>query len=142
MPEVLTPPDLRNEIADFYARQVQAMDNGRFEEFAETFLEDCAFTPVKHQSTAYGRASIVEKLNNFATTVFGTGQQRRHIMTMSVIDLVDDDTYNVTSYAIVTNTTVGQGPALHWAGDIVDQLVREDGNLKVRSRAVRSDSIE
>lgn len=133
--------ELLAEIQDFYARQVQAMDNGRYAEFAMTFVDDCEFTPIKNQSTAYGRAAITQKLDDFARLMFGNGQKRRHWMSMSVVDEVEPDTYHVVSYAIVTNTKVDEAPKLHWAGDIEDTLIRVDGGLMVKSRAVNSDSI-
>ncbi|WP_409181512.1 nuclear transport factor 2 family protein [Amycolatopsis sp. VS8301801F10] len=129
------------EIQDFYARQVQAMDNGRYAEFADTFAEDCAFTPVKNQSTAHGRQAIVAKLDDFARTLSGNGEQRRHWMSMSVIDEAGPGEYDVVSYALVTNTAPGEPPKLHWSGEIVDRLVREGDRLRVRTRAVNSDSI-
>ena len=141
MTRVVAPFEVRSEIQDFYARQVQAMDNGRYDEFAETFAEECEFTPIKHQSTAYGRQAIVDKLSDFAKTMFGSGQQRRHWMSMSIVDEVEPNTYEVVSYAIVTNTKAGEPPIVHWAGDIADRLVRGDDGFKVIRREVRSDSI-
>jgi hypothetical protein len=62
-------------------------------------------------------------------------------MSMSVIDEVEPDVYEVVSYSLVTSTRIGEPPILHWAGDIADRLVRVDGALKVQRREVRSDSM-
>ena len=129
------------EIQDFYARQVQAMDGGRLAEFAETFLDDCDFTPMKHKPTEHGKQAIIERLDNFAKQVFAVDEQRRHWIAMSVVDEVDENTYDVVSYALVANTRAGNPPVMHFAGTIVDRLVRDNGAIKVRSRAVNSDSI-
>jgi actinorhodin biosynthesis protein ActVIA len=141
MTRAIVSSELRAEIQDFYARQVQAMDNGRYEEFAATFTERCEFTPIKHQSAAHGKQAIIGKLEDFAKTMFGSGQQRRHWMSMSIINETSPGVCDVVSYALVTNTMTGQPPILHWAGDIVDRLVREDGKLLVARRSVNSDSI-
>lgn len=141
MTSAVVSRELLAEIQDFYARQVQAMDNGRFAEFADTFMEDCEFTPMKHQPTAYGKQAIIDKLDNFAKQMFGTDEQRRHWIAMTVVTEVDENTYDAVSYAMVTRTTAGEPPVLHFSGDIVDRIVREDGKLKVARRAVNSDSI-
>jgi len=141
MSNAVVSRELLAEIQGFYARQVQAMDNGRFGEFAETFAEDCDFTPMKHQPTAHGRQAIVVKLADFAKQVFQSDEQRRHWMSMSVVDQVEDATYDVISYAMVTNTKAGDPPRLHFAGEIIDRLVRIDGALLVQRRTVNSDSI-
>ncbi|MGI8664798.1 MAG: nuclear transport factor 2 family protein [Jatrophihabitans sp.] len=141
MSSAVVSGQLQAEIQGFYARQVQAMDNGRYAEFAGTFSEDCDFTPMKHQPTAHGRPAIVEKLDNFAKQVFNSDEQRRHVMVMSAVTEVDETTYDVISYALVSNTKHGDPPRLHFAGEIVDRLIRQDGELLVRSRMVNSDSI-
>ncbi|WET83085.1 nuclear transport factor 2 family protein [Amycolatopsis sp. QT-25] len=141
MTQAVVSHEIMAEIQDFYARQVQAMDNGRYAEFAQTFADDCEFTPVKHQSTAHGRQAIVRKLDDFAKQLAGNGERRRHWMSMSVIKEGGPGRYDVVSYALVTNTAPGEPPKLHWAGEIVDSLVRENGELLVLRRAVNSDSI-
>jgi len=133
--------ELQSEIQDFYARQQHAIDSGRYGDFAETFTDDCEFTPVKHQPAIRGRQAIAKGLTDFAETMLDCQDRRRHWMAMSVIDEVGPDTYEVLSYSLVTSTKVGQPPILHWAGDIADRLVRVEGGLKVRWRELRSDSI-
>jgi hypothetical protein len=96
---------------------------------------------MKHKPTAQGRQAIVAKLDNFAKETFGSDEQRRHWMAMSVVDEVDAQTYDVVSYALVTRTKAGQPPVLHFAGEIVDRLVRDGDAIKVLRRMVNSDSI-
>jgi actinorhodin biosynthesis protein ActVIA len=141
MTSAVVSRELLAEIQDFYARQVQNMDNGRFAEFADTFMDECEFTPMKHKPTAYGKQAIIEKLDNFAKQTFGSDEQRRHWIAMSVVDEGAEGTYDVVSYAMVTNTKAGSPPVLHFAGEIVDHLVRDGGALKVQRRFVNSDSI-
>ncbi|HEV2886206.1 MAG TPA: nuclear transport factor 2 family protein [Jatrophihabitans sp.] len=141
MARVTVGHELQSEIQDFYARQQHAIDGGRYAEFAETLTEDCQFTPVKNQPTAYGRQAIAQQLTDFAASLVGAQDRRRHWMSMNVIDEVEPDVYEVVSYSLVTSTRIGEPPILHWAGDIADRLVRVDGALKVQRREVRSDSI-
>ncbi|HEY4021561.1 MAG TPA: nuclear transport factor 2 family protein [Pseudonocardiaceae bacterium] len=141
MTTAVVPSELLAEIQNFYARQVQDMDNGRFAEFADTFMHECEFTPMKHKPTAHGRQAIVDKLDDFAKQTFGSDEQRRHWIAMTVVDEVDVDTYDVVSYALVTRTKAGEPPVLHFAGEIVDRLVRDGGAIKVLRRMVNSDSI-
>jgi actinorhodin biosynthesis protein ActVIA len=141
MARVVPAHELRSEIQDFYARQMHAMDTGRYGDFAETLAEDCEFTPVKNRPTAYGREAIVTSLADFAETLVDSGDQRRHWMSMSLIDEVEPGTYDVVSYTMVTSAKAGQPPVLHWAGDTADRLIRMEDGLKVLRREVRSDSI-
>jgi uncharacterized protein (TIGR02246 family) len=141
MARVALRHELRCEIEDLYARQMHALDTGRYGDFAETLAEDCEFTPVKNQPTSYGRQAIAQSLADFARTLSGSDEQRRHWMSMSLIDEVAPDAYEVVSYTMVTSARPGEAPVLHWAGDTADLLIRVGDELKVQRREVRSDAI-
>jgi actinorhodin biosynthesis protein ActVIA len=41
---VITNSDLRVRVEDFYARQMQALDEGRYEQFADSFTPEGVFS--------------------------------------------------------------------------------------------------
>ncbi|WP_234425673.1 nuclear transport factor 2 family protein, partial [Streptomyces kebangsaanensis] len=54
--------EIQAEVQDFYARQMRLLDEGRAEEWAETFTEDGVFEQNVKPEPWRGRAEIVARM--------------------------------------------------------------------------------
>ncbi|ADP79383.1 nuclear transport factor 2 family protein [Pseudofrankia inefficax] len=131
--------ELYVEVQQFYARQMQALDSGKYETFAETFTEDGLFTHTPTRPAASTRAGIVADLYDFHAGAATDPVQRRHWFNMITLVPLDDGTIESTLYALVLRTRPGGQPEVTFSGTARDVLVRLDGRLHNRSRTVTHD---
>jgi actinorhodin biosynthesis protein ActVIA len=130
--------ELYVEVQCFYARQMPLLEDLRIDEFAETFTEDAVFEHVPDGWRMQGRSELVSatRMNTarYGETVF------RHWFENRLIEVVDEETLNVSYTALVSLTnpdgTVGFEPSC----TVRDVLVRQDGELRVLSRQLRHDT--
>jgi actinorhodin biosynthesis protein ActVIA len=127
------------EVQQFYARQMQSLDSGKLEAYAETFTEDAEFGHTPGREPARTRAGIVADLYAVHERYVDDPQQRRHLFTMTDLDPQPDGSILSTTYALVLTTRKADGPELVRSCVVRDVLVRTDGVLQNRSRMVDPD---
>ncbi len=131
--------ELYAEILQYYARQMQALDEGKIETYADTFTEDAVFGHTPGREPARTRAGILADLREVRVRLEADGQQRRHLFTMVDAEPWSDGELRTTCYALVLTTLPGSGPELVRSCVVRDVLVREDGRLHNRQRLVDHD---
>ncbi|EMD26160.1 nuclear transport factor 2 family protein [Amycolatopsis azurea] len=141
MPSTYSRTDLYAEVQQFYARQMQLLDGGAFEAYAETFTEDGEFRHTPGREPARTRAGISAELHEFHKRFDDDPVQRRHWFGMMNLEPQDDDTIRATVYALVVTTRPGGKPAIAPSCVVYDVLVWEDGELFNRSRRVEHDQL-
>jgi actinorhodin biosynthesis protein ActVIA len=129
-------------VNQFYGRQVQLLDSGRFEEYARTFTPDGEFQHTPGVPPARGHDGIVAELRRFNTRFADDPVQRRHVFTMFNVVPRDDGDLDVTFYALVLTTRPGEkqpfvGPSCF----VHDVLAVDDGQVRNRSRRVGHDHL-
>ena len=140
MPAAVTvPADLYYEVQHFYARQIQALDGGRWEQFAATFTEDGTFQHVRDAPPARTRAGILTEVERFHERFAHDPVQRRHWFNHMVLDPQPDGSIRSTVYALVVTTRPGGRPEIQPSSLVHDVLVREGGELLTRSRRITHD---
>lgn len=142
MTSTITRSDLYAEVQQFYARQMQALDSGKLEAYAQTFTEDAEFGHTPGREPARTRAGIIRDLHEVHARFADDPQQRRHVFTMMDLDPQEDDSIRSTVYALVITTRPGGRPELVRSCVVHDVLVREEGGFRNRSRMVRHDGID
>lgn len=133
--------DLYVEVQQFYARQMQALDSGKFDEFAETFTEDGEFNHTAGRPSARTRIAIINELRDVQAALVTEDVQRRHWFNMNVITPLGDGTIKSTVYAMVMRILPGGKPEITFSGLAHDTLVRRDGQLYIQARTVISDAV-
>lgn len=133
--------DLYAEVLQFYAHQMQSLDDGDFQAYADTFTEDGEFTHSPGMPPARTRAGIARELYEFHRRRFATGPvQRRHWFNQVVLEPQVDGSIASTSYALVLTVRPGEKqPEIGPSCVVHDTLVHEDGALRTRSRRVDHD---
>lgn len=139
MTDTTALPALYAEVLHFYARQMQALDNGDFVAYAATFVPDGRFTHTPTLPAAQGREEIVSSLADFHTRFVDDPVQRRHYFDHVIVDRVPDDTLRCTSYALVLTTRPGGALAVGPSCVVTDVLTRTPDGLRAISRYVDHD---
>ncbi|MEV7421606.1 MULTISPECIES: nuclear transport factor 2 family protein [unclassified Streptomyces] len=131
--------ELYTQVQHFYARQMQALDTGRFEEYAGTFTEDGSFQHTPTVPPAVTRPGIVAELRSFNTKYAGDPVRRRHWFNQIVLDPRPDGAIDSTVYAMIVRIRPGERPEI-WPHCLLhDVLVEQEGEILMRSRVVTYD---
>ncbi|GAA1188831.1 nuclear transport factor 2 family protein [Streptomyces hebeiensis] len=133
--------DLYTRVQQFYARQMQALDGGRFEDYAATFTKDGTFQHSPGAEPAVGRDGIVAELIEFHKRFDGDPVQRRHWFNHVVLEPLDDGSLRSTVYALVVTTRPGGKPLIAPSCVVNDVLEVEGGAVLTRSRQIDHDQL-
>ncbi|MBC3842342.1 nuclear transport factor 2 family protein [Streptacidiphilus sp. 4-A2] len=129
------------EIQQFYAVQMQSLDGGAAQEFADTFTVDGSFVHYPHKRVD-GRAAIAAATEQGVERTRLAGVVRRHWFGLPVIEQTDKDTLRVR-YSAVTSVTTADGTVTHEPTCMVeDILVRQDNRLLNHIRTVHRDDVK
>ncbi|MBD0690534.1 nuclear transport factor 2 family protein [Streptomyces sp. CBMA123] len=133
--------ELHSQVQHFYAHQMQALDGGRFADYAATFTEDGTFQHSPQAEPAVGRAGIVAELVRFHERFADDPVQRRHWFNHIALEAQPDGSIRSTVYALVVTVRPGGTPVIAPSCVVHDVLeAREDG-LLLRSRLVTHDQL-
>jgi actinorhodin biosynthesis protein ActVIA len=143
MTKTPVPPHEYARIQQFYARQMQALDEGRFEEYAATFTEDGTFQHTPGTEPARTRQGIVAELVRFHERYRDEPVQRRHWFNQIVLDPQPDGTLRSTVYCLVARTRPGGKPEPEiWPSCVVRDVLEMSGDrVLMRSRVVDYDHV-
>ncbi|NKY87831.1 nuclear transport factor 2 family protein [Nocardia veterana] len=139
MTTVASRAELYAEVQQFYADQMQRLDNRDITGYAETFTEDAEFEHTPGRPPARTRAGIVADLTEFHKRFDSDPMQRRHWFNMTDLRPQDDGRIVATSYCLVVKIRPGAKPEIAPSCVVHDVLVRIDGELRTRSRRVTHD---
>ncbi|MBB5158010.1 nuclear transport factor 2 family protein [Saccharopolyspora phatthalungensis] len=133
--------DLRSELTEFYARQMQALDAGQAEQWAATFTEDGVFAANAYPQPTVGRAAITEAVKAAAAQLAADQVVHRHWLGMLAVYPVDEHTVRTRFYALVIQTPKNGVAAIHRSTIAEDELVRGGDGWQVRRRDVTRDDL-
>ncbi|MCD0485158.1 nuclear transport factor 2 family protein [Streptacidiphilus sp. ASG 303] len=140
-PPVADTAGLYQQVQQFYAQQMQLLDSGRAEEWAETFTEDGVFAANAHPQPARGRATIAAAVRAASDEYAAKGVQRRHWLGMVSLEQCAEDDLHARCYALVIETPRGGQSVIRASTLCEDRLVRRDGRWLVEERQVTRDDL-
>lgn len=129
------------EVQQFYARQVELLDEMRAEQFAATFTVDGLFVPSPATPPVEGRAAIAAALWAAHERRFGGEPvRRRHWFNMLRVDPGFDGSLHTRYYTLVAVTRPwNPAPEFGPSAVVEDVLVRVNGVLLTRERRISPD---
>jgi actinorhodin biosynthesis protein ActVIA len=134
-----TETRLYSQIQHFYARQMQALDGRRFEDYAGTFTPDGVFQHSPDHEPAMGREEIVRVLIDFHRKFDNDPVQRRHWFNHIVLDSRDDGLIDSTVYVLVVTIRPGGKPEIAPSCLVHDVIVPDGTEFQLSSRRVAHD---
>jgi SnoaL-like protein len=133
---------LYQQIQNFYAYQMQLLDDGAVDEWAATFTEDGVFAANAHPEPSRGRAAIAAGAGAATRALRERKVQRRHWLGMLSVRPDGPDTVRARSYAVVLETPKGGQAKLLLSTVCVDLLVRSGDGWLVQDRQVTRDDLD
>jgi hypothetical protein len=132
---------LYHQIQQFYAKQMQLLDEGLVAEWSASFTEDGVFATNAHPEPARGRTAIREGAQNTVKELAEKGRVRRHWLGMLALDPRADGSVFVRSYAQVLETSSGGPTMLRMSTVCQDVLLHDGQQWLVRDRQVWRDDL-
>jgi 3-phenylpropionate/cinnamic acid dioxygenase small subunit len=147
---IVLPADLRFEIEDLYTAYANTLDQAKYKEWPEYFVEDALYRIVPRENYVRGlpiaimhceskgmiqdRAYAVEELNMVQPRVL------RHFISGITIESAETDRFNVSANFLVVQTLFEEMTEIVIAGRYVDEIIRQDGRLLFKTRLCVYDS--
>lgn len=134
--------DTYAHVLQFYAHQMQLLDERQAEEWAEGFTEDGVFAQNVKPEPWAGRATIAAKMREGMNRLAAREPQvqRRHWFGMVDASREDADTIKSRYYAVVYETPVGGKASVYLSCTGEDTLVRRDGSWLIQHRLITHDA--
>jgi 3-phenylpropionate/cinnamic acid dioxygenase small subunit len=132
--------ELYAQIQQFYAHQMGLLDDGRPDEWSDTFTEDAVFQEASRLNEPLrGREAIKDSARARKKRLAADKIDFRHWLGMLSVVPEDDRTLRTRAYALAMR--VPQGAELDIFAHVVcqDLLVRVDGGWQVRHRDLHHD---
>lgn len=127
------------QIVQFYAYQMQLLDEREAEEWAGGFTEDGVFAQNVKPEPWTGRAVIARKMRAGMDRLATKDVQRRHWFGMVATERQDTATVLTRYYAMVYETPLGGRATTYLSTTGEDILVLQDGRWRVRHRLITHD---
>ncbi|MFE9707993.1 nuclear transport factor 2 family protein [Streptomyces sp. NPDC005930] len=139
--KITSPVDAEtySRITQFYAHQMQLLDERAAEEWADGFTEDGVFEQNVKPEPWSGRAVIAERMRAGMDRLAQLDVQRRHWFGMVAAQRQDAGTVLTRYYAMVFETPRGGRAATYLSTTGEDVLVVQDGQWRVRHRLITHD---
>ena len=141
---------LQQEIDQLNAEYAAALDEKRFEDWPEFFLEDGQYKLQARENFDRGlplalmamesRGMMKDRVYGVTQTIFHGPYYMRHVIGAARVMAANGDTVNAETGYAVFRTKPGGISEVYNVGRYIDVLVRVDGQLKFRSRLAVYDS--
>ncbi len=129
------------EVQHFYAHQMQRLDAGEAEAWAETFSDDAVFDVPTQPGPVHGRAGLIAAARRATAAHADAGERHRHFIGMLDVTERPDGALEVRAYTVVYASVIGGTSRVHRVCVCSDVLVRVGGALQVRTRTVTRDDL-
>jgi 3-phenylpropionate/cinnamic acid dioxygenase small subunit len=149
MPAV--PVALRLEVEDLYAEYCASLDEGRYEDWASLFTEECLYRIVPRDNHDRGlplaimhcesRGMLEDRVVAIRETSFYAPRMLRHIVSGIRVELAADGGMSGQANYLVLQTLSDQPTTLFNAGRYLDAILRDGGRLRFKQRLCIFDSI-
>ena len=138
----LAPAGLYQDIQQFYAQQMQSLDEGATGDWAATFTPDGEFAAGGLPEPVRGREAIAAGARAIAADFADREVQRRHWLGMLTVAPEPDGSVRARAYALVMEIPAGGEVIVRRSTVCDDELVPAGGGWLVRRRQVTRDGLD
>lgn len=131
---------VRFSIADLYADYAAALDEQRYEDWLDLFAEDCRYIVQPRENHDAGlplatmrlesKGMLKDRIHGVTATLYHAPYYQRHIIGGPRIH-VEEGIWHVQANYLVVRTHSDQPSDILSTGRYIDQLVSEDGAIKI-----------
>jgi actinorhodin biosynthesis protein ActVIA len=137
---VAVSPEVYSRVDQFYAIQMQALDDGDIAAWVETFTEDGVFASNGLPDPVAGREGLAALGRDAVARLNDKGAIRRHFVFNVIVEPSPDGILRTTCYVPVFDTIDGV-TSLTTSTVMRDELVTSEEGLLVRHRTVTRDDL-
>jgi len=144
-------PALRFEVEELYAAYVECLDDDQLERWPALFTADCLYKVIPRENYDRGlplalilcesKGMLQDRVEALRRTSVYAPRALRHLVSNIRIKGHDGDVIRVQANYAVLQTLTGEATHVFNTGKYVDQLVREDGQLKFKEKLCVFDSV-
>ena len=134
------PAEMCARIDQFYAIQMQALDDGDIAAWVDTFTDDGVFVSNGLPEPIRGRSGLAALGNDAVARLDKRGAIRRHFVFNVIVEPLPEGVVRTTCYVPVFDTVDGVTD-LTTSTVMRDELVTSDRGLLVRHRTVTRDDL-
>ncbi len=127
------------DIQQLYARQMQAIDAGEAEAWAQTFAPEGTFSSPSYGRTYTGRQELRGFAEAFARSAAKAGATRRHWTNALLLERDGQGGVTARCYALILASRTGAPVEIERCVVLHDRLERADGGWRFTSRRVEVD---
>ena len=141
---------LRLEVEDLYARYIACLDQRRFDEWPEFFVEECSYKVQARENHERGlplcmlafesKGMLKDRIYGVTQTLFHQPYYQRHLLSGLQIVAVEEGAVATEANYLVVRTKKNEPSEVYNCGRYFDWLVREDGRLKFAAKLAVFDS--
>ncbi len=142
--------ELRFAILDIYAAYAACLDEQRYNEWPDFFVDDCIYRVQPRENFDRGlplatlafesKGMLRDRVYAITQTLFHAPYYQRHIISGIALQAQRADGYDVTASYLVLRTKQNEPTEVFNTGRYVDVLEWQDGELKFRSKLAIFDS--
>lgn len=143
-------PALRFEIADLYTSYAICLDEQRYAEWPEFFVDDCRYELIPRENFLAGhplatmalesKAMLRDRVHGIVNTLFHTPYYQRHIIGSQGISVMADGTIKAEANYLVIRTKRNQLSEVFNTGRYLDRIVRTAEGLRFAEKRCIFDS--
>ena len=145
----MTDPALRSELDQLYARYAACLDNGRYEEWPELFVEEGRYVLIPRENHDRGlplatmalesRPMMQDRVYGVLNTLFFAPYYQRHLIGPLLIE-ADGEKIRVEANYVVLRTKRNALSEVFSTGRYLDRIVRVAGGLRFAEKLCIFDS--
>ena len=143
--------DLHFEIDRLNSAYAQILDDERFEEFPELFVEDCLYRVVPRENHLLGlpiavihcesKGMIKDRVHAARESTMAEPRTLRHFVTNIRILEAGDAAIRAQASVLIVQTMINRMTEIVLSGFYLDRIVRSDGRLLFKERLCIYDSL-
>ncbi|MGJ5756576.1 SnoaL-like protein [Streptomyces puniciscabiei] len=133
--------ELYQQVQQFYARQMQLLDNGEVDAWMHTFTEDGVFATNAQPEPTVGREAIGAGARQAMDHFAAQGVQRRHLLGTVAVTGQQGTTVTARSYVLLMETPRGGRTTILCSATCEDVLELGPDGPAVRRREVSRDDL-
>jgi len=143
--------ELHFEIEQLNNAYADVLDNERYEEFPDLFVEDCLYRVMPRENHLLGlpiaaircesKAMIKDRVNAARESTMAEPRTLRHFISNIRILEADAEAICAAANVLIVQTMIGRMTEIVLSGFYLDRIVRSDGRLRFKERLCVYDSL-
>lgn len=146
----MTEHETQLEVQQLYARYTRLLDRADYGEWLNLFATDCSYIVQPRENYEAGlplatmrfesKGMLSDRIYGVSETLYHAPYYQRHILSLPLITIQSGDMIDINMNLLVVRTHSDQPSDILLAGEYRDQIIRENGELRILRKLCVFDS--